>query len=165
MPQRNSELLKALIAEEVVFVVVGGVAANIHGSSVGTYDFDVVAPLTLDNCERILKALGPHSPRFYQSFGKPRVERTAEQLSAFRNLYFSTDLGVIDLLGSLPPVGDYERVAAKAETVMLFGLACKVVSLEDLIAVKQHVGRPKDKLVEVELRAIQARLKGPPPQP
>ena len=63
MAQQSPELLKALIDTGVVFVVVGGVAANIHGSSAGTYDLDVVAPLTLDNCERILKALGPPTRR------------------------------------------------------------------------------------------------------
>jgi hypothetical protein len=155
--QRSLELLAALLTERVEFVVVGGVAAIAHGSSQFTQDIDVVAPLTVDNCVRILKALSPFEPRFYQAHGKPRVDYPAEQLAEFKNLYLSTTLGIIDLLGSLPPVGDYQR----AVTRELFGATCLVVSNDDLIAVKQHVGRPKDKAVEVELRAIRERLKQP----
>ena len=34
---------------------------------------------------------------------------------------------------------------------------CLIISLEDLIAVKSHLGREKDRLVERELKAIRAR--------
>ncbi|MEN9798123.1 MAG: hypothetical protein RL653_1819 [Pseudomonadota bacterium] len=53
------ELLAVLLRGEVEFVVVGGVAAVAHGSSTMTKDIDVVAPLTAENCARILAALRP----------------------------------------------------------------------------------------------------------
>ncbi len=155
---RPSEVLRVLAEAEVDFVVVGGLAAIAHGCSQSTRDFDAVVPLTVENCRRILAALGPFEPRFYQSIGKPRVERSAEELAEFRNLYLGTTLGIVDLLGSLPPVGSYERVAAQAVTMPMFGREYRVVSLDDLIEVKAFVGRPKDKLTEVELRAIRERL-------
>lgn len=71
--QRSLELLGALLMERVEFVVVGGDAAIAHGSLQFTQDLDVVSPLTADNCGRILKALSPFEPRFYQTQGKPRV--------------------------------------------------------------------------------------------
>jgi hypothetical protein len=120
----------------------------------------VVAPLSVENCGRILRALGPYSPRFYQALGKPPVTHTAVELSEFKNLYFATELGLIDLLGLLPPIGDYATVAARAVPRELEGRTCRVLSLDDLIEVKAFVGRPKDRLVEVELRAIRARLAG-----
>lgn len=158
--QNTPELLRLLLDAEVQFVVVGGVAAIAHGSASFTVDFDVVAPLTVDNVGRVLRALQPYEPRFYQAHGKPRVDRSAEELAEFKNLYLDTTLGRIDLLGSLPPVGDYETVAGRALTVQLFGHACRIVSLDDLILVKAHVARPKDKLVELELRAIRDRRRG-----
>ncbi len=161
MPQENDALLRALVQAKVEFVLVGGVASNLHGSSQLTKDLDVVAPLTVENCHRILNALGALSPRFYQAAGKPLVQRTAEQLAAFKNLYFETTLGRIDLLGSLPPVGDFERVASRALEVVLGDFSCRLVALDDLIEVKAFVGRPKDKLVEIELRAIRDRLRRP----
>lgn len=155
------EILRVLADAGVEFVVVGGLAAIAHGASQSTRDFDALVPLTVENCRRILAALGPFEPRFYQTIGKPRVERTAEELAEFRNLYFSTRLGIVDLLGELPPVGDYASVASRAVTVSMFGRDYRVVSLDDLIAVKAHVGRPKDKLAELELRAIRDRLRQP----
>jgi hypothetical protein len=77
-------------------------------------------------------------------------------LAEFRNLYLDTTLGRIDLLGSLPPVGDFDRVRANSVEVDLGTLRCRLVALDDLIAVKAHVGRPKDKAVELEPRAIRA---------
>lgn len=158
MAQENDRLLERLAGAGVEFVLVGGVAANLHGSSYMTRDLDVVARLSLENCERILAALGDLEPRFYQASGKPPVTRTAAELAEFRNLYLDTTLGRIDLLGSLPPVGDFDRVRANSVEVDLGTLRCRLVALDDLIAVKAHVGRPKDKAVELELRAIRERM-------
>ena len=161
MAQENDKLLQALVQAEVDFVLVGGVAANLHGSSQLTKDLDVVVSLTVENCRRVLKALGSLSPRFYQAAGKPLVQRSPEELAEFKNLYFETTLGRIDLLGSLPPVGDFARVASCAVEVMLGDICCRLVALDDLIEVKAFVARPKDKLVEIELRAVRDRLRTP----
>lgn len=68
---------------------------------------------------------------------------------------------MVDLLGSLPPIGDYTAVAGRAVPMTLEGRTCRVLGLDDLITVKAFVGRPKDKVVEVELRAIRERLRAP----
>jgi hypothetical protein len=112
-----------------------------------------------------VSAFSPASGRsshFYQSHGKPRVDRSAEDLSKYKNLYWLAKLGIVDILGALPPVGDYQRVAEQAVEMPMFGRTCRFVSIDDLITVKAFVGRPKDKLVEQELRAIRARLRGAP---
>lgn len=147
-----------MLEAQVEFVVIGGVAAIAHGSTYMTDDLDVAVPLTVENCRRILKALLPYEPRFYQTIGRPLVTRSAEELAEFKNLYFETTLGVIDLLGSVPPLGNFETVAAKSTTKMLHGFRCMIVSLDDLIEVKAHVARPKDRAIELELRAIRDRL-------
>ncbi len=77
-------------------------------------------------------------------------------------MYFETDLGVIDLLGAVPPIGAYAELARTAVTMTLADRPCRVISLDDLIEVKHHVGRAKDKLVEAELRAIRERLRAAP---
>ena len=165
MAQENDRLLARLVTARVEFVLVGGVAANLHGSSFVTRDLDVVAPLTVENCGRILEALGDLEPRFYQAHGKPRVTRTPQELAELRNLYFDTTQGRIDLLGSLPPVGDFERVLAQSLWVEVGSSRVRLVSLDDLIAVKAYVGRPKDRAVELELRAIRERLCAAKPEP
>jgi predicted nucleotidyltransferase len=156
--QNTPELIRRLLETGFEFVVVGGVAAIAHGSASFTVDFDVVAPLTAPNIERLLHGLEGLEPRLSQTLGKPALNRTAQELAEFKNLYLDTTLGRIDILGSLPPVGDFEAVASRALKVALYGHSCRIVSLDDLIAVKAHVGRPKDKHVELELRAIRERL-------
>lgn len=60
----------------------------------------------------------------------------------------------------VPPVGSYAEVAARALTMEVYGRPCRVISLDDLIAVKAHVGRDKDRRALEELKALWARQKG-----
>lgn len=156
--QDNAELLTRLLDAEVELVVIGGIAAIAWGSQHLTKDLDVTAPFTVDNIRKLMTVIRPLEPRFYQTIGKPPVTRTNEDLATFYNLYFQTTLGIVDVLSKVPPVGDYAAVAEHAQQIELFGRQCKVIAIDDLIAVKAHVARPKDKLVEAELRAIRERL-------
>ncbi len=45
----NLQLLKILLDNEVEFILVGGMAAAVHGSTIITWDMDVYAPLTDEN--------------------------------------------------------------------------------------------------------------------
>jgi hypothetical protein len=73
------------------------------------------------------------------------------------NLYLKTDSGVIDILPSILGVGDYERLRQHAVRMPLFGRMVSVISMDDLIAAKEAVGREKDLLAVKELRAIAAK--------
>ena len=94
---------------------------------------------------------------------KPRQRLTTQKLSfldnpdpgvALNNLYLETELGPIDLLGSIKGIGDFERVRAASIEVELFGRRCRVISIEALIEAKQAMGRDKDLIAVKELRAI-----------
>lgn len=61
------------------------------------------------------------------------------------------------MLGNVLGIGDYQALARHAIEVPLFGRKCRVISLEDLIAAKEAMGREKDLLTAKELRAIQAK--------
>ena len=156
-------LLGALLEARVDFAVVGGTAAVLHGASTATYDLDIVMPFSEANCARLLMAVAGKNPRLSHTADKRALTLGANELASFRNLYLTTDLGRLDVLGSLPPVGDAAEVLANAVLMQLDEEhSVRVVSLEMLIEVKAALGRPKDKQVEVELRAIAERLaKGP----
>ncbi len=103
-------------------------------------------------------AIAYGSATFTQDF-----DITPAELSANRNLYLLTDLGRLDLLSEVVPVGSYEQVAARAMTLELYGRPCRIISLDDLITVKHHLGRDKDRVVERELLALRARQQASKP--
>ncbi len=148
------QLLRLLTGAGVEFVVVGGTAAVLHGATMMTFDLDILMPFTPDNCVRLLRAVNGIHPRLSHTVDKRALQLTAEELAKFRNLYLLTDCGRLDILGSLPPLSDTRAIVRRAEAMEVDGLTIRVLALEDLIAVKAAMDRPKDKLVAAELRAI-----------
>lgn len=55
-------LLTALRSGNVSFVIVGGVAATVHGSARLTTDVDIVYERSRRNIERLVEALAPLNP-------------------------------------------------------------------------------------------------------
>ena len=55
-------LLKVLTGSQVEFIIVGGVAAAIHGSARVTIDLDIVYKRSSANLARLVDALSPYQP-------------------------------------------------------------------------------------------------------
>ncbi len=157
--QRTPELLRLLLDAGVEFVLIGGVAAIAHGSATFTHDCDITAPFTEENLARLLSALAPHNPRYALAIPKRPVMESPATLAKNRNIYLQTDLGRLDVLSEVPPIGAYVEVAKKAIPLEIYERQCHIISLDDLIAVKHYLGRDKDRLVERELLALRDRKK------
>jgi hypothetical protein len=56
------KLLRLLTEHDVAFIIIGGVAAVIHGSSRLTQDLDVVYQRSPQNLARLMQALAEQSP-------------------------------------------------------------------------------------------------------
>ena len=151
------DLLKRLLDEEVEFVVVGGLAATLHGVSEPTRDIDVCIRPSDDTWTKVARVLSGIHPRYALTPDRRAFEPSLAALKTFKNLYALTDLGRIDFLGEVAPLGDLSRVLANATTFEIDGRAVRVISLDDLLTVKEHIRRPKDLEVAVELRAIRDR--------
>lgn len=147
-------ILQRLVEAKVGFVVIGGYAAVIHGSAYVTNDVDVCTVLSPENVERIRAALVDLKPVHRQTHRRLSFLEHPAVGEAVQNLYLETDHGVIDILSSVLGVGDFHRLREQAESVMLFGQTVKVISIDDLIAAKEAVGRDKDKLTAKELRCL-----------
>jgi predicted nucleotidyltransferase len=52
------------------------------------------------------------------------------------------------------PVGTYEDLLPHAETISIGGHPMSVIGLDDLIRIKRHLGRPKDRQSLLQLEAI-----------
>lgn len=65
MPPRAVDfraLFETLTHGGVEFVLIGGVAATVHGSARATFDLDVVYSRSPDNVARLVAALAPLEP-------------------------------------------------------------------------------------------------------
>ncbi len=155
-----NNLLLRLIEAEVDFVIVGGFGAVLHGSTLVTRDLDVCAILSDANVEKLRAAFRDLRP--IHRFTPQRLSflDNPDPGSEVKNLYLQTDLGALDVLGSILGVGDFARVATNAVEVELFDHRVRVMSIDDLIQAKEALGREKDLLAVKELRAILAKARG-----
>jgi len=151
------QLLERLADSGVEFVVVGGYAGVLHGSSLVTRDLDICAVLTDENIEKLresLKDLHPLHRMTPQALSFLQVPKVGEAIS---NLYLRTDWGIVDILTDILGLGNYDRLKGNAEIFEIRGKQCQLIGIADLIQAKEAMGREKDKLAAKELRAIAAK--------
>ena len=156
LPNQIVEAPLRLLSEyRVDLVIVGGVAAAIHGSLLLTNDLDVCYARETQNLERLATALRSVHARLRNVPEGITFKLDAETLKRGLNFTFATDIGDIDLLGEVSGVGTYVEVANGSLTVELFGYQFRVIGIDKLIEAKRAAGRPKDLLAIPELEAIQ----------
>ena len=158
-------MLSVLTDAGVRFVLIGGMAAILHGDVGVTVDLDVVPDRDAANLERLARALRSLGARI-RTEGEP--EGLAFDCSAgfFRNLSpdaivnLTTDAGDLDV--TFCPSGtrgfrDLRRDAIEIEAAD--GLRILVASLADIIRSKEAAGREKDRLALPRLRRLLDRLR------
>ena len=135
-------LLRALVDDEVEFILVGGMAAAAHGSSRDTRDLDIVRR-TSQNIQRLARALQPLSP--YLRGAPPGLPFQWDARSIERGLNFTltTTAGAIDALGEIAG-GGYEQLLPHTVQIEVLGMRCLCLNLDKLIHVKRAAGRPRD---------------------
>jgi hypothetical protein len=148
-------LLAALRAAHVDFLVIGGVAATIHGSARLTSDLDVVYARDAGNLKRLAKALQPLHP--YPRGAPPGLPFTWDErtLRAGSNFTLATDLGDLDLFAEVTGGSRYEDLLPHTIEVVVFGQAIRALDVGTLIRTKRAAGRPKDFEAIAELEAIE----------
>ena len=153
-PTDFSGLLECLLAGSVEFILVGGVAGNVHGSARATYDIDVVYRRSPDNLERLVRAIGPIHPYLR---GAPAGLPFAFDVAMLRrglNFTLTTARGDLDFLGEVAGGGSYDDLFSGTEIIDVFGRQCRCVTLDTLIRLKRAAGRPRDLEAIAELEAI-----------
>jgi hypothetical protein len=151
-------LLRLLAAERVEFIMVGGAAATVHGSSRLTQDLDIVYRRSRENLRRIEQALAPKHPYLRGAPAGLPFRLDVETLERGLNFTLATDLGDLDLLGEIAGGGGYEALLGDAQAVEVFGSKCLVLGMDRLIEVKRAAGRPKDLEAIAELEKIRETL-------
>lgn len=157
------EILAALILRGIRFVVIGGVAATVHGSARFTNDIGLCYDTAADNIRKLVALLTDWHA--YMRGVEPGLPFFMDE-RAFRTtpiMTLTTDKGAIDLLDVVPGVGTYADARAHSDEVVIGSVTFRALDLDALIASKQAVRRKKDieHLIELEaLRALRRRAGG-----
>ena len=145
-------IIRALIDQQVRFVVVGGFAVQLHGFVRATIDFDCVLAMDDGNLSRFIEVA--------KSFGlepvvpvKIDVLKNAKQIEqwhqekgmlAFALREPSIGGSVVDVL--VRPEVPFEKLEADAAVVSLFDREVKIASIDALLTMKRIANRLKDRL-------------------
>jgi hypothetical protein len=152
-------LLERLVRGGVEFVVVGGVAATAHGSAAFTQDLDITYASDEENLNRLGEVLVSLGARLRGVTDDVPFIPDGRTLRRTRVLTLETSLGLIDLLAQPDGAPVYDDLRSRAERDVIAGVEVAYASLEDLIAMKQAAGRPKDLVAVEELEAIRRLLR------
>lgn len=152
-------LLSVLTEHDVGFVVIGGIAAVLHGSARATFDLDVCFASDPANLQRLGDALGALKARLRGVPAEVPFVPDGATLGGIDVLTLSTIAGDLDVLRTPAGAPRYDVLAKRAERVEIGAAEILVASIEDLMAMKAAAGRPKDHADLVELEAI-LRLRG-----
>ena len=154
-----NQILERLNRAEVEYVLVGGLAAVFHGVPLVTRDIDICLPLTKRNLLRLESALRDLHPVHRQTPQPLPFSVATDFPRSPKNLYLRTDWGVLDCLGEIKGVGDFDAVLRRSLLVELPIGACHILNLDALIDSKSALDRPQDKLALIHLQEIKQRTK------
>jgi hypothetical protein len=164
-PFDPAAMLRVLEAHAVAYVLIGGLAASLHGSPHVTTDVNITPSADTDNLRRLAAALRELDARV-RAAGRPDgipFDRSAEMLSRVSILNLTTRYG--DLNITFVPVGTqgFDDLSRDAITISVHGTRVVVAALADIVRSKEAAGRDKDRLTLPALRALLERLTPPTP--
>ena len=155
-------MLRVLVEQGVDFVVIGGLAAAMHGSDHVTTDLDITPDRELANVERLSVALEVLGARVRVAGipGGLAFEHDGASLLGAGVWNLTTRCGDLDV--SFVPTGTsgWEDLSTHATVVDLDGTEVSVAALDDIIRSKEAADRPKDRLVLPSLRRLRDLISG-----
>ena len=141
--QEYLELIKSLNDRGVQFVVIGGFAMILHGTSSVTFDLDLAIALDSANSNATVEALRSFRP-YPPKLGSAKNFVWDERSFTLDVVTLETTVGKIDLLRLVPGIDSFEGLWTRAERRSVGGMDIRIASIEDLLSMKQVAGRPKD---------------------
>lgn len=160
VPYRPDEILEVLERHRVLYVVIGGLAAELRGSPYATRDVDVTPARTRENFAKLAAALRElDAKRRIPDLEEPLAIALDERSFAQGTTWtFITKHGYLDI--ALLPDGTrgYEDLRRSATREQLTDtVTISVAALADVIRSKEAAGREKDRAVLPILRQVLER--------
>jgi hypothetical protein len=136
------DILSALSAEKVKFLLVGAYALAVHGYPRATLDIDFWTGPDSGNAAAVLRALS--------RFGAPLDKLSTADLQT-EGLVFQIGVAPrrIDIVTSLDGL-NFDEAFTRAKMVRIEDITVHVLSVEDMITNKRATGRTKD-LADAEM--------------
>ena len=156
---RPQEIIATLDRHGVRYVVIGGLAAVLHGAAHVTTDLDIAPEEAKRNLERLSDALRELNARIRVS-GEPDgvpFDHSAESLARVRIWNMQTSMGDLDVAFEPSGTRGYEDLRRDAVAMTVAGVQVQVASLADVIRSKEAAGRERDRAVLPGLRELLAR--------
>lgn len=150
------EILAVLERHEVRYVLIGGLAAILHGAPHVTTDADIVPEEGRENLERLSAALKELHARIRVA-GEPDgipFDHSGESLARARIWNLITDRGNLDITFVPSGTRGYDDLVRDVRHMTIRGMEVPVASLADVIRSKEAAGRERDRLVLPVLRRL-----------
>lgn len=144
------DILKSLYDNKIEYLIVGGVAVNLHGVPRATFDFDLVISTDKSNILSLIKVLGegnyiPSLPEDPIQLADPKkVEYWIKEknLIAFSFYNEKHSHQVVDIIIKHPL--DFQEAFKRKLTKPIDDFELYLASIEDIIIMKTESARPKD---------------------
>lgn len=135
MLNRLQDVFRSFQGHDLKYVVIGGIAAILHGVPRATFDLDILIEATPDNARRLLDAL-LDAGLGTATLTSPR-DVLANEITIFK------DRVRVDVQTSTPGLR-FQDAWSRRKTVTYQGQEFFILSKEDLICSKRAAGRPVD---------------------
>ena len=150
----NDNLLlfwQSLNNNQVQYIMVGGFAVNMHGYLRATKDADMWIKDSVENRQNLRKAFKDLNYGDYESL------ETMQFVPGWSEFYVGDGI-VLDIMTSMKGLEDFsfEDCLQKASVADLGGILVPFLHINQLLANKKAVFRPKDQLDVLELEKIKA---------
>jgi transcriptional regulator with XRE-family HTH domain len=160
LPEDVRSLLRELAARELAVVVIGGVAAILHGVPLDATAVTLVPADGRRELEALAAMLDAVHARVRVDGGSLPFERDAESLAAAGRLELLTSLGSLQLDPSPPGTAGYRDLVRDARQVAVDGGTVRLASLADVVRIAAATEPIDDERVALLRRALADTLAG-----
>ncbi len=159
----DPELLFTTLARNGVrYVLIGAVAARLHGFPRLTADADITPATDGDNLARLAAALCQLDARVYTETVPEGLPFDCSPAMLERGAMWSlaTSAGRLDVAFMPSGTEGYQDLARNAVRFEVYGIELHAASLEDIIRSKQAADRPQDRQDVLVMREMLRREQG-----
>ncbi len=151
-------IFRELANQKIRYMVIGGIAVNIHGYSRATGDLDIMLSLEKDNLEKLIELLKtldfiPRIPVKIEELKDPEKVKTwkkEKNLKVFSVYNLDNVFEHIDIM--VENYIDFESAYSNREVFTARGIEIPVISIDDLIKLKSIAARKRD---QIDIEALQ----------